>query len=233
MSTQTAGPHAITKATRLVLATLVLIAVLVLARRFLAGLEPRPQVPGGLQPLAVHVHDPQLLPPPPWLEAARKLLRDAETADRLRRTAVYQGLAVLSAEDRQRRMEEIRLAHRDVLDALPAEVFSRHLGNPDLDKRIRREKTLRASRPESRDRLLWPRRRELYEQFAKLTELMESPSLLTDFDDLSGQEMLDAIAAAKAADKQGLAGLSQDQWNLLLRAGAFSRCNQLVSKWPN
>jgi hypothetical protein len=231
MSTQAARPHPITMATRLVLAALVLIALVVLARRFLSRPGAQPRAPGGLKPLNSALLDQQAIPPP-WLLKARDTLRDAETAERTRWTIFRQNLAKFTTEDRQRKMEEIRLANGDVLDALPVEVLARHLGNPDLDKRIQREKTLRSSRPENSGRLPWPRRRELYQQFAELSGLLEPPSLLTDFDDLTDREMAAAIAAAIAADKLGLAGLSQDQWNLLLRAGAFSCFNQLVSKWP-
>ena len=103
---------------------------------------------------------------------------------------------------------------------MPAEILAANLGHPDIAKLIQREDVLRAFPDPAWDRLPWRRRRELYRQFALLTGLDEPWSLLVEFDDLSGREMLQALAAVELGERYGLEVLDKKQRRLVLKAWA-------------
>lgn len=104
----------------------------------------------------------------------------------------------------------------------------------ELERAINVNTTLRPLldmefRAELRARLPWKERKELYAKFAETAGLKEKWSLLVPFDELSGREMKEAVAAVQKADKDGLRALAGDERRLLLRAGALRYVEVLLS----
>jgi len=71
------------------------------------------------------------------------------------------------------------------------------------------------------DRLPWQEREALFNEFAQATGIKESWSLTHPFDDLDGAEMRSLPEVLRRVKVGGLASLTKEQRQLLLRAGAI------------
>lgn len=77
-------------------------------------------------------------------------------------------------------------------------------------------------------RLPWADRKKLYDQFTKATGQTEKWSLLVPFDDLTGDEMRAAVAAAEKAKASGLGTVTAADRALILGGGAIDFFASLI-----
>lgn len=198
---------------------------------FAADQEPdtgRTQISHNLKPIGLALHNYRK----PWYEEARLELLHVQERRERRHAEAQARRQALTAEERSVYLDALCRTHGELLGNLPRSQLEEKLGDPELARRIEREKGPGLYTSHRTDRytlysevldirLAWPKRRELYRQFAGLTGLTEPWSILVDFDDLPAQEMVEVLSAVFLAEKVGLEVLDTQQRRLILNAGVL------------